>query len=139
MNSPFFIASFIIKKRTIAHTNDSKMIDKRIKFLLNFINGKPESSKGYIVIDAEEIISASPKKLALCSETVCETVKILQSLGYVTLKYNDGNSFCLFLTENGKSALNGDSDIELKKLIIIAISAFIGSILGCLFFFTLFR
>ena len=115
------------------------MIDKRIKFLLHYINLKSENEKGYIVIEAEEVILASPKKLLLDDETVTETIKVLQSLGYLTLKYNDGSSFCLSVTDKGKKPLNFDIKQESKGLLLIVLSSVIGSFLGSMIFYVIFR
>lgn len=125
----------------IKHTN-TEMLDTFTKFLLNYIKSK--SVDEFLVIELKDIIS-NYKSLTIIDENeVLTSFEILNNLGYITLKYNDGKLFCVKITEKGKSfeenkiySYQKNDNFAFKNLGWIFFSSFLGGFLGCVILFFL--
>ncbi len=105
------------------------MLNSECLFLLNFI--KNNSLNGYFVEEIEVLVNNFPSFYKVDKNSVLEMLSILKTLGYISVKYNDGEKVCIMSTERGSIYLQSlgenASDIKVKNL---AGWAFFGSILG---------
>ncbi len=105
------------------------MLNSECLFLLNFI--KNNSLNGYFVEEIEVLVKNFPSFYKIDKNSVLEMLSILKTLGYISVKYNDGEKVCIMSTERGSIYLQSlgenDSDIRGKNLVGWA---FFGGVLG---------
>ena len=111
------------------------MLDKNQTYLLNLIIEK--TSGGYSVLDKDELLLLYPKSYLLSEEELVESFTVLQNLGFIKIKYNDGYTFCVIATEKGKdyseiTLVNKVDECVNKKSAdsVLFLGSFFGSILG---------
>ncbi len=83
------------------------MLSSECVFLLNYI--KNSSKNGYFVEDVSAISLEFPPFYKMSEEKALENIDLLKKLGYVSVKYNDGDKVCAMITERG--------DLYLQSLI----------------------
>lgn len=105
------------------------MIKGECVFLLNYIN--KNSCSGYFVEDIINIANEIPSYYNADENKVKEMLEILKGLGYISIKYNDGEKVCITSTEKGILYLDsiGEKgfDINYKKIFFLSFS---GGLLG---------
>ncbi len=79
------------------------MLDVQTEFVLYYILKFSKSAKEYVVLDVDDLILQAPKRLLLTKEKAIETIKYLNALNYVNLRYLDDASFCLTATQKAIS------------------------------------
>lgn len=77
------------------------MIDKRSQYILLYVNKIAEDR--YVVLSLNEISAEIMKNTDYSTGDIHASVRELASLGYIRLKYDDGENFCLTSTEKGRS------------------------------------
>lgn len=109
------------------------MLKSECVYLLNFIN--KNSYSGYFVEDILNIVSEFPPYYNVDENRVKELLEILKGLGYISIKYNDGEKVCITSTDKGILYLESVSEkgvnINYKKLYLLTfLGGAIGGILG---------
>ena len=86
------------------------MLDKRKRFIISYLNDV--TNKGYAVISLNEISNEVLTNTNEQTDGIVEDVRELASHGYIKLKYDDGENFCLTATEKGRSFIDVDEENE---------------------------
>lgn len=110
------------------------MLKSECVYLLNYIN--KNSISGYFVEEISEIIKEFPTYYNTSETTVKEGIETLKDLGFIMVKYNDGERVCLKATEKGvmylESIVDKKIDFNYKKLFAISfLGGLLGGIMGC--------
>ena len=105
------------------------MLKSECVYLLNYIN--KNSCSGYFVEDILNIVSEFPIYYNVDGNKVKELLEILKGLGYISIKYNDGEKVCITSTDKGVLYLEsvGEKGINInyKKLYFLT---FLGGVIG---------
>ncbi len=108
------------------------MLKSECVHLLNYIN--KNSYSGYFVEDILNIASDFPEYYGVDESKVKELIEILKGLGYIIVKYNDGEKVCITSTEKGAMYLESIGDkslnIDYKKILLFS---FLGGLFGAIF------
>ena len=75
------------------------MLSKECVFLLNYIN--QNASEEYLIISVEDILLEFPASYGISKSLINEMILILKNDGFISVKYNDGESFCVKSKEKG--------------------------------------
>ena len=87
------------------------MLDERSKILLKKVNERCTEGS-FNVIDKTELLSVYPKRFK-ADETVLEqSLKNLSAYGYVLLKYEDENVYCLAPTPKGRAFYEDETELK---------------------------
>lgn len=110
------------------------MLKSECLYLLNYIN--KNSISGFFVEEILSIVSDFPPYYNIDENKVKDIIENLKSLGYILVKYNDGERVCVKTTEKGvmyiESVSDSKVDINYKKLFLYSFFAsIIGSFIGC--------
>ena len=113
------------------------MLDKRSKSALRFfVNECNEGS--YKILETEDIIRQLPKNLKVDADAVAQIIKYLENGEYISVKYADGDQYCLCPLPFGRQFIeNIDQEENHKKqnrffALKNGLTAFIGSLLGAM-------
>ena len=114
------------------------MIDKRSQYLLTYINRV--ANDRYVVISLNEFCNDIMKNTNYSTDNLNDSIRELSSLGYIRLKYDDGENFCISSTEKGRSFIDVDEENEktyvklfsrYKSVVgLVICSAFLGAFAG---------
>lgn len=114
------------------------MLDKREQFLLNYVN--KNTVNGYVVISLNELCKEVVENSNYSTDGLVVVIRTLSSLGYIRLKYDDGENFCVASTEKGRSFVDVDEENEKTYIKLfsgykrvvgwVTASAFIGAFAG---------
>ena len=86
------------------------MLTKRKRFILSYFNTRANDK--YAVLSLNEITAEVMKNTNESTDNIVDDVRNLSNLGYVRLKYDDGENFCLISTEKGRSFIDVDEESE---------------------------
>ena len=89
------------------------MLSKECIYLLNYI--RLNATNEYLIISVNEIILEFPLSYAITKEAVSEMILTLKNNGYISVKYNDGESLCLKCNEKGIVFLESNEKCEITK------------------------
>ena len=64
------------------------------------------------MLSLNEITAEVMKNTNESTDNIVDDVRNLSNLGYVRLKYDDGENFCLISTEKGRSFIDVDEESE---------------------------
>lgn len=114
------------------------MIDKRSQYLLTYINRV--ANDRYVVISLNEFCNDIMKNTNYSTDNLNDSIRELSSLGYIRLKYDDGENFCVSSTEKGRSFIDVDEENQktyvklfsrYKSVVgLVICSAFFGAFAG---------
>ena len=114
------------------------MIDKRKQFIISYLNSFTDN--GYVVVSLSEICTEILKNTNENTDKIAEDLRELAHHGYIKLKYDDGENFCVTSTEKGRSFIDVDEENEKTfiklysgyKSVVgwVIFSAFIGAFTG---------
>lgn len=85
------------------------MLDKKTLLLLNIINDACDNG-GYKIFEISELISLFPSDVSIDSNALRESVKTLSEHGYLSVKYEDENEFCLMPLPSGRAKTELDKN-----------------------------
>lgn len=115
------------------------MIDKKSYEILKYLAN--ECDNGYKVIEVEDILKEI-KENDINQILLKQTLIYLDKNGYISIKYNDDNVYCVSMlpygrqfieTRNVKDKQSKDMKITIRKLYFeILLIAFLGAFLGTL-------
>ncbi len=109
------------------------MLNSECLFLLNYI--KNNSLNGYFVEEIEVLANNFPSFYKVNQKSVLEMLSILKTLGYISVKYNDGEKVCIMSTERGSVYLQSlgenDGEVKGKNLVgLLVFTSFLGGFFG---------
>ena len=113
------------------------MLDQRTIALLNVINAQCQGG-GYKIFGIDELTLAMPKNFYLTAEEVNESLSILESREYISVKYQDDVEICLRPLSKGRLETESRIDGEIDRLRLerkYFLFAFLGGLLGGIFTF----
>lgn len=119
------------------------MLDMRSKTLLNYLVG--ECSQGsYRVFETKELLGIMPKKFKADNTTILQCMQYLEKGNYISIKYKDGNMYCVSPLPFARQLLENESNQKQKTkkfvtmgsvlYLLIFVFAFLGSFLAILFY-----
>lgn len=85
------------------------MLDKKTLLLLNIINDACDNG-GYKIFEISELISLFPSGENIDADTLREGVRALSAHGYLSVKYEDENEFCLMPLPSGRAKTELDKN-----------------------------
>ena len=113
------------------------MLDKKTETVLQILAEKAKS--GYTVLKKQAVLQLLPQKMALDTKGFCSVVSFLKEQGYVDVKYQDRDTFCLGITTKARNHLEGLQDTKGAKLVgnqfglllvLVGACAFVGAFLA---------
>ena len=109
-------------------------MDDKTLAVLKYILSNKDNSGGYIVVESNDLIQSLPIDLTLSKSEVERIIKRLSYLKFINLEYNDGENFCLLVTDKAKVyseevKTQKQQEINYKKLFIYS---FLGGVIGAL-------
>lgn len=108
------------------------MLDERTQKLLDLINAECQDS-GYKVFSLDELALAMPKRLGVSLDGVRESLIVLFSHEYISIKYEDEKEVCLKPLTKGRLVSENKVQSEIaraKAECRYFMSAFLGGALG---------
>lgn len=92
------------------------MFDERTLVLLDILNKKCNSG-AYKIITVDELVLEFPSKYGADCDLILQMTKNLSGQGFISLKYNRDNEFCLSLTPKARLYCETElkNDLQNKK------------------------
>lgn len=108
------------------------MLDERTLTLLNIINEQCGKG-GYKVFEIEDLISSFPTPYLLDRQGLNESLTILSSREYISIKYQDEQEICLAVLSKGRLENESRLEREIEKMQLekrYFLYSFLGSLSG---------
>ncbi len=115
------------------------MLDKNAFAILKVLNKLADTD--YKVVTTDEIVSAQTGKNQLDADSIKQLIQFLFKQEYINIKFSEDNTYCYSVLPKAKQIIEQGQGKKQKtktpalNYIIIALSAFIGTILALLIFY----
>ena len=108
------------------------MLNEPSVLVLKYILSNKDIASGYIVVESDDILLNLPATLSITKAEIESIIKELDYLKYINLAYNDGDNFCLTLTDKAKfysreTTLEASPSFDYKRLVL---ACFLGGVSG---------
>ena len=115
------------------------MLDIKSKLVLKILQ-KECPNGSFSLVEARDIISAMPIKYRVDLDGLDNILIYLERQEYISIKYDEENVYCLcvlpfgneVLENDGKQKSEGKSPRLWLVILAVCLSAFVGSVLGCI-------
>jgi predicted transcriptional regulator len=118
------------------------MLDKKSLSVLKVLN-KLTDGTAYKVTTSDEIISMLTQKAQYDNDSIRQIMDFLEKQEYLTIKFSEENTYCYSLLPKAHIVIEQESskpkakksNLTAMQYVLVAISAFVGTMLALLIFF----
>ena len=119
------------------------MLDKKSVAVLKTLN-KLATGTAYKVVTSDEVIANLSQKAQYDADSIKQIFEFLEKQEYVNIKFSEENTYCYSLLPKARIFLEQDglkpkkkSNLSIMTYVLVAVSAFVGTMLALLIFFYL--
>lgn len=125
------------------------MIDTKSKLILSIL-AKECGNGNYRIIEVSDIILSLPRRFRMDSEAVKHILTYLERQDIISIKYDDGGTYCIAVLPYGFEILESDKSkfpkikqerrrINFWYIFLVFIASFLGAFLGIIISFYLIK